>query len=333
LRWADPDRLHLLWLLPVLFALLIWAARRRVRLEAALGDSSSLRELTGEAGRGSRMVRAACLLGSAALAALALARPQAGFHLVTTVSSGADVVIALDLSHSMEARDAHPDRLNAARREIAALVDELEGSSIGLVGFAGEARVISPLSNDRGGLLSLIETSGPGDLDRPGTDVGAALSLSARFLRRPGERPRAVVLVSDGEALQGDARAGALLVRRAGARLFVLGIGTDQGTTIPIIDSTGAIVGNRRDPQGVPVLTRVDEPLLRDLARRGGGKYERGDGSGRAALRVADAVRSGAGREVRGRSVRAYDERYPWFAAIAGLLLLAERSVPRRRRL
>jgi hypothetical protein len=80
------------------------------------------------------------------------------------------------------------------------------------------------------------------------------------------------------------------------------------------------------------VRTKLDEKLLRDLARSGGGRYERADGSGRAAVRVADAIRSRGNTEVRGRSIRAYDERYPWFAAAAGLLLLAERVVPRRRK-
>jgi Ca-activated chloride channel family protein len=200
------------------------------------------------------------------------------------------------------------------------------------VAFAGEGRLISPLSTDREGLASLVESTRPGDVGRPGSDIGDGLALAARFLKRPGDRPRAVVLVSDGENLSGDPRAGAAAVRRAGARLFVLGVGGTAGASIPIVDSTGAVLGEKRDPAGEPVRTRLDEGLLRDLARRGGGRYERADGSGRAAIRVADAIRSRGDTEVRGRSIRAYDERYPWFAAAAGLLLLAERAVPRRRR-
>jgi Ca-activated chloride channel family protein len=120
-------------------------------------------------------------------------------------------------------------------------------------------------------------------------------------------------------------------VRKAGARLFTIGIGTPEGGAIPIVDSTGAVRGHRRTPQGDPVRTRLDEALLRDLARRGGGRYERADGGGRAALRLADAIRSAGGEEVRGQSIRAYDERFPWLAAAAGILLLVERVIPRRR--
>lgn len=203
---------------------------------------------------------------------------------------------------------------------------------MGLVVFAGEGHLVSPLSTDKDGLASIVESITPGDAGTPGSNLGGGLSLAARFIRRPGDRPRAVVLVSDGENLAGDPAASAAEVRRTGARLFVLGIGGTEGAPIPIVDSTGAVLGEKRDPAGQPVRTKLDERVLRDLARRGEGRYERADGSGRAAIRVADAIRSRGNTEVRGRSIRAYDERYPWFAAAAGILLLVERVVPRRRR-
>jgi len=76
----------------------------------------------------------------------------------------------------------------------------------------------------------------------------------------------------------------------------------------------------------------MEERTLRDLAEGGGGRYERGDGTGRAGLRLVDPIRSGGTYEARGRTIRAYDERFPWFAAAAGMLLIGERLVPRRRR-
>jgi Ca-activated chloride channel family protein len=332
MRWAEPERLILLWLAVALLLLAVWAVRRRKRLESTLGDPTALRRLTGEAGGVARAVRMGLFLLAFAFAVAGLARPLAGFRLVTTAARGADVVVALDLSHSMEARDIRPDRLRAAEREVATLLKALEGSSMGLVAFAGEAKVISPLSTDLQGLVSMVETARPADLSEPGSDIGAAVSLAAKLLRRPGQRPRAVVLVSDGENLSGDAMAGAGAARQAGARLFAIGIGTPEGAPIPMVDSTGALVGERRGPDGKPVQSRLDEGLLRQLARRGAGRYERGDGSGRAALHLADAIRSEGGKEVRGQTIRAYDERFPWFAAAAGLLLLAERAIPRRRK-
>jgi len=331
-RWSSPELAHLLWGVLLLALLWLYAERARRRTERLLGEPAALRRLSSEAGPRVRAARTVMVLLGMALLCLGLMRPQAGFRLVTTTSQGVDAVIALDVSRSMDAHDARPSRLAAAKREALALLNGLEGSRIGLVEFAGSARTVSPLSTDREGLASLVETATTRDVDPPGTDLENALSLSARLLSRPGERPRAVVLISDGENLEGNPDKALGELKRTGAKLYTIGVGTPQGSTIPVVDSTGAVVGAKRDAQGNVVNTRLDEATLRKLAQAGGGRYEHGDGSGTAGLRLVDPIRSGGTYEARGRTIRAYDERFPWFAAAAGLLLLAERLVPRRRR-
>ena len=332
MRWSSPQLIHLLWAV-LAVGLLAWAAdRERRRTERALGNPDTLRELSGEAGTRARAWRVVLSLVALTLVVLGLMRPQAGFRLVTTTARGVDAVLALDLSRSMDARDLHPDRLGAAKREALSLLEALEGSQIGIVAFAGSARIVSPLSTDREGLASIVQTATTRDLDRPGTDLGEALSLAGRLLTRPGDRPRAIVLLSDGENLEGDPRGALERVKRAGARLYTIGFGTPQGTTIPVVDSTGAERGVKRDAGGNVVITRLDEKTLRNLAQAGGGRYERADGTGRAASSLVDPIRSGGVYEAKGRTIRAYDERFPWFAAAAGILLIAERLVPRRRR-
>ena len=332
MRWAAPELLQLLWIVPILLVLALLAERRRRAVERALGDPEAIRTRAGAPPTYIRWLRHLLVLAAIAAAAMGVARPQAGYRLVTTTSRGIDLVVALDLSHSMQARDVRPDRLRAAKREILTLLAALEGSAIGIVAFAGDARVLSPLTTDRQGLESVVTPAEPKDLHGPGSDIGAAMRMATLLLRRPGERPKALLIVSDGENLDGDPRAAIGPVRGVGARVFALGLGTPAGATIPILDSTGAVVGQRRDQSGQVVRSKLDESLLRDLARRGGGRYERGDGTGSAALRLADAVRSEGGVEARGQTVRAYDERFHWFAALAGLLLVTERLLPRRRR-
>jgi Ca-activated chloride channel family protein len=331
MRWSLPQLVHLLWGVLAVALLAVLAARGRRRIERALGDPQALRALSGEAGPRARFSRTVLILAALAIAVLGLMRPQAGFRLVTTTTQGVDAVIALDVSRSMDARDLRPDRLSAAKREALSLLDALEGSQIGLVEFAGSARIMSPLSTDREGLASLVETASTSDLDRPGSDLGSALERAGRLLTRPGERPQVVILLSDGENLEGDPYRALEKVKRAGAKLYTIGLGTALGTTIPVVDTTGATRGAKRDPQGNVVVTRLDEKVMQDLARAGGGRYERADGTGRAAVRLADPIRSGAAYEARGRTIRAYEERFPWFAAAAGILLVVERLIPRRR--
>ncbi len=331
MRWAAPEFFMLLWIVPVALAFLLWTARARRRDEAALGDPGALRRRWGAPGRWNGHLRTSLFLIAAATGIVALARPQAGLRLVSTTSTGPDVVVALDLSESMHARDAKPDRLGAARREIATLLRELEGSAIGLVGFAGEARVLSPLTTDLEGLRDRIDAANPAELDLQGSDIGGAVALAAQLLRRPGDRPRAIVLVTDGEQLDGDIARGLPVLRASGASLIVLGAGTPEGSTIPVIDTTGAVVGVKRDARNQVVQTRLSEEALRALARAAGGRYERADGSGRAGRLAAGYARGHERGDRGGRSLRAFDERFHWLAALAALLLGAEALVPRRR--
>ncbi|HEU4725513.1 MAG TPA: VWA domain-containing protein [Candidatus Eisenbacteria bacterium] len=331
MRWAAPEYFALFWIVPVAAAIVLWMARARRADEAALGDRDALRRRWGAPGRWNGPIRTLLFLLAVGAGIVALARPQAGLRLVSTTSTGPDVVVALDLSESMRARDAKPDRLGAARREIATLLRSLEGSAIGLIGFAGEARVLSPLTTDLDGLRDRIDAASPEELDEPGSDVGAAVALAGQLLRRPGDRPRAVILVTDGEQLDGDATRGLPPLRASGASLVVLGVGTPEGTTIPVVDTTGAVTGMKKDRSDHVVVTKLAEETLRGLARSAGGRYERADGSGRAG-RLAAAYARGSERGDRaGRSLRAYDERFHWLAALAALLLAAEVLVPRRR--
>ena len=330
MRWAAPELLVLLWLIPAAIAALWWRARLRARDESGLGDPSALRRRWGAPGPWNARWRAILLLLAMAAAIVGLARPQAGLRLISTTSVGPDVVIALDLSASMSARDARPDRLAAARREVSALLHHLEGSAVGLVGFAGEARVLSPLTTDLEGLRDRIDAAGPGEIGAAGSDVGRGVALAGRLLTRPGQRPRAIVLLTDGEQLDGDPSDGIASVRKSGARLAILGIGSPEGAPIPLVDSLGAVQGTKRDDSGREIRTTLVESTLRDMATSAGGRYERADGSGSAARRAAAYARGEDRGTSRGRSLQAYDERFHWLAALAVLLLVGEAFVPRR---
>jgi Ca-activated chloride channel family protein len=263
-------------------------------------------------------------LGGLLLLALALSRPQCGTRTELAKRLGVDVVVALDVSSSMQARDVKPDRLTRATLEVGALLDTLAGDRVGLVLFAGEAFVQCPLTTDYAAARLFLRAVSARSVPQQGTDLGNALDAARQVLEASeaaAGRSKVVLLVTDGEDLEGHAREAAARLSEAGVRIFALGVGTSAGEPIPLGDAGGAVSGYKKDRRGEPVVTRLDLATLRAVVEQGGGElYQLGapDG-GPAAFRAAlDHLEK---RELESRLTVQYEDRYA-LAAFPGLLLL-----------
>ena len=323
-----------LWLLIALVPVLALEWRALWRAEVAL------RRLVGErkdtpllAQRRPGLRRVGLALRAAALALLIVgaADPQWGREVVRRGATGSDVVLVVDVSASMDARDVPPSRLDEARREALAVVDRLEGSRVGVVAFAGDAVRLSPLTLDRGAVRLTLESLSSSSVSDPGTDIGRALRRAAQLMPAGRREEQAIVIWTDGEDLENGARAAIDEVARTGIRVFAVGVGTVAGDVVPVLDDQGRTVDVKRDENGGPVRSRLDEGLLRDLARRTRGGYFAASRPGGELPRLLGALssvsRSGRGQRVVERPV----SRFPLVALIAALLLIADVVRPKRR--
>src|SRR5690606_9316870 len=156
-----------------------------------------------------------------------------------------DVVVALDASKSMLARDVEPDRITRAKLELTTLLDSLGGDRVGIVAFAGLAHVQCPLTSDYAAAKLFLRAVDPQDMPQGGTNVADALNTAARMLEESGSgvQDRVVVLLSDGEDLEGNARTAAEALAAKGIRILAVGIGSEEGETIPIFNRRGQQVG------------------------------------------------------------------------------------------
>lgn len=266
-----------------------------------------------------------------ALLVLALSRPQCGSRTEVTRRMGLDLVIALDVSRSMLARDVGPDRLTRARLELEALLERLGGDRVGLVVFAGRAFPACPLTSDVAALRVFLRGVGPETVPEQGTGVAAALGTAREILdaEEHGARSKVVLLVSDGEDQGSGAAQAAAVLADAGIRVYALGVGKREGAPIPLTDASGAVTGYKRDCRGEIVVTRLDEATLAAVATKGNGEVfevARAD-------RGVDAFRTTLDRlartELAGRASVAWEDRYallvfPALLALLGALLLSE---------
>jgi Ca-activated chloride channel family protein len=330
------DHPALLWLavlLPVLVGLgVVGYVLRRRRALQSLGDARMMARLGAGDLRAFPTRRFVLLLIAAAGLGVAAAGPRWGVISVEDSSPSLNLVLALDVSKSMLARDADPSRLERERTLARRLLRELPSDRVGLVAFAGRAYTLSPMTVDHGALELYLDALDPGIVSYGGSSLAAALRRATDLARAPETRPGVVVLVSDGEALEeeSDVLAAAQRASEQGVVVHTVGVGTSEGAPVPDLDSeTGTMTGYKRGPDGEIVVSHLNESLLRRVAGRTGGRYFQLGRAG-ATDRLVSLLR-GLDREEGAPNQRVERRtRYEWFAALALVLLMLDAILARR---
>jgi len=328
-RFNDPVWLWALTLLPVLVFLMLQASAARRRALEAFAEDDLVRRLTGSVNRVVRRWKAVLQVAAVGLLAIAIARPQFGSRIETVRSSGQDIVVAIDLSQSMLAEDVSPNRLERARLAVYRLMEGLSGDRIGLVAFAADAFVQSPLTLDYRAAGMFLNAMTPDLMPIQGTDLGAAVRTSLEALEKGARESRVLILVTDAEDHEDDF--GELLAQLRDVEVYIVVIGTNEGAPIPVYDDQGVQQGFLRDEDGSVVTTRVGEGALQRLADQAEATIVRASADGTALDQLVDRIASGEGDEFEAREVTRFEEQYQLFLALALLLLLSEALLSDRR--
>jgi Ca-activated chloride channel family protein len=272
-RFGLSEFLFGYFVVPILVLFLWYAFRLRQRTLERFGDAELMRRLCDSVSTRSRVAKTALLLATVVLLVTALGRPQFGTRVETVSREGQDIVVALDVSASMLAEDIAPNRLEKAKHAMRSLLALLEGDRVGLVAFAGEAFVQSPLTVDYGAAAMFLNAMEPDLIPVPGTNLGQALETSLDAFGAGERQHQVLIVITDGEDHEGEIDGG---VRRAvedDVRVYTVGIGSADGVPIPDLDASGRRRGFKRDADGEIVTTRLDEVTLRDIADATGGRY------------------------------------------------------------
>jgi Ca-activated chloride channel family protein len=331
-RFEDPQWLWALLLVPLIGLLLWGAARRRRAALERFADAELARKLTASVNVVARRWKAVLRLAAVALLAIATARPQFGSRIETVRSVGQDIVVAVDLSQSMLAEDVVPNRLERARLAILRLMRGLDGDRIGLVAFAADAFVQSPLTIDYSAAGMFLGAMEPDLMPVQGTDIGAALRVSLDALEKGARDARVLILVTDAEDHESTYGEELARLRELGVQLHVVVVGSTEGVPIPVFDDRGVRTGFLRDEEGNIVTTRVGDETLSALARDAGATVVRAGPGGTEFDDFVDQIASGQGEEIDAIQVTRFEEQYQIFLGLALLMLVADLLLPDRRR-
>lgn len=340
MRFASPEVLHWLWLLLPVGALLFWRERRQQALLAKNLGPFGAEKLTASLAKGRRYLKMALQLTALVFFLLAWARPQSAGQGEEVKSLGIEILLLVDVSNSMLAEDVRPSRMGLAKRQLTSLVDMMGSDKMGLVGFAGSAILLSPLTADKSAIKMYLDDLSPEFVQTQGTDFEKGLSEAMEAFHRGGQEAlpdegritRVVVVVSDGE----DHEQGALdLVEKLaeeGVRVFTLAVGTESGDRIPIKEPTGYLRGYMKSPTGEDVISQVKGDFLRELAQKGRGSFYHLSYSGDEIRQLYSDLKSLEQAEFDTYLSTDYKEHYQVFLFLGFLAALADLILHDRRR-
>ncbi|MEE9281987.1 MAG: VWA domain-containing protein [Myxococcota bacterium] len=272
-RFAEPQWVHALWAVLAFAALLAVTERSAVRALERLVAPALRSRLVNRATPGQRRVRLALLTLTGLFGVLALMRPQWGLEFVATPRASAELIVAIDVSRSMLAEDVVPNRLERAKAEVRDLLGFLEGDHVGLIAFAGRASVLAPLTPDFGFFRLVLDELGPHSVTLGGTRLEEPIRKAVAGFRATGDISRVILLISDGEDHDSFPLAAAREAAERGIAVIAIGLGSASGSEIPVVDPVTGARSLVRDPEGRAVRSRLDDAVLRDIARLTGGAY------------------------------------------------------------
>ncbi|HEX2866851.1 MAG TPA: VWA domain-containing protein [Ignavibacteriales bacterium] len=323
-RFAHTEYLYALYLVPLIAVFFYLVFRNQKRLLEKFSDARLLKVLVPERSVLKYFLKSGIILLVVTLLILALANPQVGTRYEEVKQTGIDVFILLDVSLSMKAEDIKPNRLEMAKHSIASLIDRLRGDRIGLVVFSGDAYIQFPLTTDYAAAKLLLSAVSTSTVPQPGTAIGSAIRLAAKSFKGDARTQKAMVVITDGEDHEGDVMDAVKEAEDKNIEIYAIGLGSPSGVPIPQYNAQGAPSGYKLDRDGNIVVTKLDEPILQQIASEGKGKYYRGTSGGNELDMIYRDLSKLEKTEFGTTRITDYEDRYYYLLGLALILLIAE---------
>ena len=328
IEWGAPYNFIWFWALPAAVLLFFLSSFRRKSELKRFGDPALVERLVQSFSASRRLWKRVLILIVLACIVAALGQPHRRTKETLVERKGVDVIIAVDVSNSMLAKDVAPSRLEKAKLELAGLVDKLKGNRIGIVAFAGEAVIQCPLTLDYNAVKLFLSTVSPNLISFQGTAIGKAIGVSTQAFADKEKDSKALILLTDGEDHDPETKRYVQQAKAAGVRLFTIGFGTADGSIVP--EGGGR---PKKDRQGQVVLSKLNESFLKQVARDTGGVYYR---STRGELETDSLAREVGRISQKGFSSDwsvEYAEDFQFFLIAALLLLMIELFLSERKKI
>jgi len=325
MKFANPEWLYVLFLIPCLLIFFIQMGKRKQKDLQKFGHPDLLQKLfSSSSGLKGSLRRFIFFLVALLLLILALARPQWGTRMQTIKRKGLDLLIALDTSKSMLAEDIKPNRLELAKYEIAHFINNLEGDRIGFICFAGTSFVQCPLTLDYAAAKIFLKVIDTNIIPTGGTAIGEAIRKAQQTFIREERKHKVLILLTDGEDHDSEPVQAAKEAAHEGIRIYTIGLGSESGEPIPLKNENGAHIGYLKDRQGNVVMSKLDQTTLEKIALLTDGKYYHASTGEMELSKVFQDITDMEKKELQSKKYVQYEDRFYYFLWLALLFLILE---------
>jgi len=332
LNFSHPYILYFLLLIPLLWILdNLLSKKRKKEIEKHIHPTMVPR-LYPDDHRSLKGLKKVLLLIALIFIIFSLSGLRVGSGLKELKQEGMDVIVALDLSKSMSARDIEPSRLERSQYEVKRLITLLKGDRIGLIAFAGISYLQCPITSDYRTASMMLEMMDSDLLPVQGTAFSDAINTALNAFPKENQQYKAIILISDGEDHEQDIEKAAQRAADEHVVIYTLGVGTLKGSTIPIYDKQGKLVDYMRDSNDRVITTVLQENTLKEIAAMTNGRYYRLGAVRNPIESIYDHILHGDRQEYQTHEFARYRELYLVFASIALVLILLAVLLPESKK-
>ena len=331
LRYDNIDFLYFLALIPLIAIGLYFYNRWQKKSIEKFGDENLVIELMQNHSKARKNIKNTLFIFSIAFLIIGISNPQIGTKMEEVKREGVDLMIAIDLSHSMMAQDIKPNRLERAKQAISRLIDKLEGDRIGLVVFAGEAYVQLPITTDYSAAKLFLSTVNTSIIPTQGTKIGNAIDLCVKSFDQENNQNKAIIIITDGENHDDEAISSAKIAQEQNIYIHTLGMGLTKGGPIPIYNKYGSTSEFRKDREGNIIITKLNETILKEIAQAGMGTYIRANNSKSGLSVLFDEINKMEKKEIGTMIFTNYKDRFQIFISISLVLLILNLIILQRK--
>ena len=331
LRYENFEFLYLLLLIPIMLCLLIIYNKWRKNAVNKFSDIEMFKKIAKSYSKKRSKTKNTLTIFIFIFLIIGIANPQIGTKMEEVKREGVDLMIAIDLSNSMLSEDIKPNRLERAKQAISKLIDQLQGDRIGLIVFAGEAYIQLPITTDYSAAKLFLSTINTNLISVQGTEIGKAIDLSIQAFDLKNEQNKAIIIITDGENHDKEAIDKTKEASKLGIFVHTLGMGLKKGGPIPIYNKYGAKTDFRKDKDGNTIVSKLNESLLREIAKNGNGSYIRANNSTSGLATLFKEINAMEKKEIGTMIFTEYKNRFQFFIGIAFILLLLDLLILKKR--